>query len=72
MLYDATLCFLQVERYLAYTGDTKFLVDNMLTLEKEFAYFQREKRVNVVKNGQIYTLARYVVSSDGPRPESYW
>ncbi|XP_034934497.1 trehalase-like [Chelonus insularis] len=60
-----------VERYVATTGDIKFLEENILTLEKEFAYFQREKSVNVVKNGVTYKMARYIVNSDGPRPESY-
>lgn len=60
-----------VERYMAHTADMKFLIDNLPTLEKEFAYFQREKSVDVVKNGKTYRMARYVIDSEGPRPESY-
>uniref|UniRef100_A0A0C9RBN1 Trehalase n=1 Tax=Fopius arisanus TaxID=64838 RepID=A0A0C9RBN1_9HYME len=60
-----------VEKYLEATGDIGFLVDNLLTLEHEFNYFQREKGVDVVKNGKTYRMARYIVNSEGPRPESY-
>lgn len=62
---------LQVETYLRYTSDMQFLIDNLPTLEKEFAYFQREKLVDVVVNGKTYRMARYYVESEGPRPESY-
>lgn len=61
----------QVEKYLEATGDIKFLSDNLLTLEKEFAFFIREKTVEVTKNNKTHIMARYVVNSDGPRPESY-
>ncbi|XP_074098180.1 trehalase [Cotesia typhae] len=60
-----------VEKYLEATGDIKFLSDNLLTLEKEFAFFIREKTVEVTKNNKTHIMARYVVNSDGPRPESY-
>nr|AXY94682.1 trehalase-like protein [Habrobracon hebetor] len=60
-----------IEKYVEATGDIEFLADNLLTMEKEFAYFQREKTVDIVKDGKTYRMARYIVSSQGPRPESY-
>ncbi|XP_057320154.1 trehalase-like isoform X1 [Microplitis mediator] len=60
-----------VEKYIEATGDIKFLSDNLLTLEKEFAFFIREKTIEVTKNNKTHKMARYVVNSDGPRPESY-
>lgn len=62
---------LQVATYIAFTGDVKFLSENLLMLEKEFLYFENEKTVNVRVNDKTYRMARYIVSSDGPRPESY-
>lgn len=60
-----------VEKYIEATNDKEFLVDNLHLLEKEFAFFQREKTIDVYKNGKTYKMARYFVKSLGPRPESY-
>ncbi|XP_063971804.1 trehalase-like [Diachasmimorpha longicaudata] len=60
-----------VEKYLEATGDIDFLADNLLTLEEEFNYFHEQKTVDVARNGRTYRMARYIVSSEGPRPESY-
>ncbi|XP_014481857.1 PREDICTED: trehalase-like [Dinoponera quadriceps] len=60
-----------VEKYYDFTSDREFLVKNIALLEAEFEYWQNEKTVNVTKNGRTYRMARYVVNSRGPRPESY-
>nr|Q8MMG9.1 RecName: Full=Trehalase; AltName: Full=Alpha,alpha-trehalase; AltName: Full=Alpha,alpha-trehalose glucohydrolase; Flags: Precursor [Pimpla hypochondriaca]CAD31109.1 trehalase [Pimpla hypochondriaca] len=60
-----------VDLYLTHTGDMQFLRDNIGTLEKELGYFLSQKTVDVTKNGKTYKMARYIVSSNGPRPESY-
>ncbi|KAL0101757.1 hypothetical protein PUN28_019111 [Cardiocondyla obscurior] len=60
-----------VMKYYEKTGDIKFLRKHVATLEKEFKYWQDEKTVDVKKNGKTYRMARYVVNSNGPRPESY-
>lgn len=61
----------QVSKYYDSTKDRKFLKKNIATLEKEFEYWQKEKTVAVTKDGKTYKMARYVVNSHGPRPESY-
>ncbi|XP_012271873.1 trehalase [Orussus abietinus] len=60
-----------VERYAQATNDWAFVENNIGLLEKEFIFWQRERTVDVTKNGKTYKMARYVVSSEGPRPESY-
>ncbi|XP_024938586.1 trehalase isoform X2 [Cephus cinctus] len=60
-----------VDRYLEYTNDHRFLYEIIGILEKEFAYWQRDHAIEVEKNGVTYKMSRYIVSSDGPRPESY-
>lgn len=60
-----------MEKYVEATEDFDFLYENLQLLEKEFSFFQREKTVDVVKNGKTYKMARYAVKSLGPRPESY-
>jgi len=61
----------QVAKYYNYTKDRVFLKKNIAILEREFEYWQNKKMVNVTKNGKTYKMARYVVNSHGPRPESY-
>jgi len=61
----------QVAKYYNYTKDRAFLKKNIAILEREFEYWQNKKTVNVTKNGKTYKMARYVVNSHGPRPESY-
>lgn len=57
--------------YVEFTNDVKFLSENLGMLEKEFLFFHRMKTVNVTKNKKTYLMARYIVNSEGPRPESY-
>ncbi|KAK0162248.1 hypothetical protein PV327_008600 [Microctonus hyperodae] len=57
--------------YVEFTSDIKYLSDNLGMLEKEFLFFHRMKTINVTKNNKSYLMARYVVNSEGPRPESY-
>lgn len=54
-----------------FTNDLEFLRANIATLEQEFSYWVREKFVDVEKDGRTYKMARYTVTSEGPRPESY-
>lgn len=61
----------QVAKYYSFTKDCKFLTKYIDLLDTEFEYWQNEKTVNVMKNGKTYRMARYVVNSRGPRPESY-
>ncbi|XP_044731544.1 trehalase-like isoform X2 [Chrysoperla carnea] len=56
-----------VDLYIKYTNDTKWLKDNIDTLEKELKYWLNVHTVDV--NGN--TLLRYYAPSAGPRPESY-
>ncbi|EZA62647.1 hypothetical protein DMN91_007675 [Ooceraea biroi] len=60
-----------VAKYYEFTGDRKFLRENIALLEAEFEYWQNEMTVNVIKNDKTYKLAHYVVNSPNPRPESY-
>ncbi|XP_070149009.1 trehalase [Polyergus mexicanus] len=60
-----------VAKYYEFTKDREFLKQNIAILEKEFEYWQKEKTVNVMKDGKTYRMARYVTNSNGPRPESY-
>lgn len=60
-----------VDEYLKVTKDYEWLKDNLWLLEKEFDFWMTNRTVEVEKNGQKYTLARYYDESTGPRPESY-
>lgn len=61
----------QVEKYYKYTNDYKFLKKNIALFDKEFDYWQNEMTMDVRKNGKTYKMARYIVNSPDPRPESY-
>ncbi|KAG9429652.1 trehalase isoform X1 [Apis mellifera carnica] len=65
------LLHLMVSRYLDFTGDYDYLRSIISTLETEFSFWQREKMIDVEKDGKIYKMAHYVVNSTSPRPESY-
>lgn len=56
-----------VDLYVNATGDIEFLRQRISTIEKEMEFWLTNRTVSV--NG--YTLARYNVEYDGPRPESY-
>nr|AUX15124.1 membrane-bound trehalase [Sogatella furcifera] len=60
-----------VKSYLDVTHDLQFLKHNILTLEKEFDFWIKNRTTQIEKDGHIYTLARYNDQSRGPRPESY-
>ena len=55
------------ESYVSATGDIEFLRDKISLLEKEMKFWLENRTISV--GG--YTLARYNVEFDGPRPESY-
>ncbi|XP_015117451.1 trehalase [Diachasma alloeum] len=61
-----------VKKYVDSTNDTKFISEHLPLLEREFEYFHHGKSVSVIKGRKIYRMAHYVVTSEGPRPESYW
>ncbi|XP_034180752.2 trehalase isoform X2 [Osmia lignaria lignaria] len=65
------LLHLMVSRYLDFTGDYKYLGIILPTLEKEFAFWQQQKMIEVTKDGRTYKMGHYVVNSARPRPESY-
>lgn len=56
-----------VDKYLSATGDIDFVRQRIDVLETEMKFWLENRTVSV--NG--YTLARYNVEFDGPRPESY-
>ncbi|XP_055592270.1 trehalase isoform X2 [Uranotaenia lowii] len=56
-----------VKSYVDATGDKKFAVDHVETLEREFEFFRNNYLIEV--NG--HQLAAYGYKSSGPRPESY-
>ncbi|CAJ0928868.1 unnamed protein product, partial [Mesorhabditis belari] len=58
-----------VHAYYKATKDTEFIAQLLPTLRKEMAFFENNR---VYKEEHwIGSLYRYVVSADGPRPESY-
>ena len=50
------------------TGDKQFVKDNIDSMEKEFNFWIDQRTTKVQKNGKEYTLARYNVEVDMPRP----
>lgn len=65
------LLHLMVSRYLDYTGDYEYLAQIIPMLEKEFAFWQRGRMIEVSKDGKKYKMGHYAVQSPRPRPESY-
>ncbi|XP_076233763.1 trehalase [Calliopsis andreniformis] len=65
------LLHLMVSRYLNFTADYDYLRTIIPMLQKEFAYWQREKMIEVWKDGKSYQMGHYIVQSPRPRPESY-
>lgn len=61
-----------VKLYIDATNDLTWLRGIIGTLEKELNWWQENRSVSVEKNGKTYTLARYSVASNTPRPESYF
>lgn len=56
-----------VKSYVDATNDTKFAMDSVETLEREFQFFMN----NYVTEVNNHQLATYGYKSSGPRPESY-
>lgn len=56
-----------VDKYVSATGDVDFLRQRISSIEKEMEFWLKNRTVSV----KGYTLARYNVEFDGPRPESY-
>jgi alpha,alpha-trehalase len=61
-----------VNEYYRATGDLEFVRTMLPLLEKERAYWQRERQVDWKNaNGETFELYQYRVNAQGPRPESY-
>ncbi|KAJ2726658.1 hypothetical protein GGI07_000381 [Coemansia sp. Benny D115] len=60
-----------VKLYYEYTGDKDFVRDSMPLLIREHKYWMDNNLINVQTTNGNYTLNRYVVDTDQPRPESY-
>ncbi|XP_076764889.1 trehalase [Xylocopa sonorina] len=65
------LLHLMVSKYLDFTRDYNYLRRIIPMLDKEFAFWQQRRMINVRKNGRMYKMGHYVVDSPRPRPESY-
>ena len=62
---------LMVQAYVEYTNDTSILERALPTLELEHEFWNTNRTVDVGINGTTYTLNRYAVENNQPRPESY-
>lgn len=62
---------LMVQAYVEYTNDTSILERALPTLELEHEFWNTNRTVEVDINGTTYTLNRYAVENNQPRPESY-
>jgi alpha,alpha-trehalase len=62
-----------VSVYLRHTNDVAFLRDKVHLLDKEYAFWMREKTVNYSKPNDLsqYSFNVYSVHGQAPRPESY-
>lgn len=60
-----------VEAYHKATGDDEFLKANLDSMSKEFDFWMTNRIIDVEKDGKTYSLARYNVEVDLPRPEGY-
>ncbi|KAL2155183.1 hypothetical protein VTH82DRAFT_3859 [Thermothelomyces myriococcoides] len=61
-----------VKSYVDYTNDTSILERALPLLIKEHDFFTNNRSVSVTApNGKTYTLQRYHVENNQPRPESY-
>lgn len=56
-----------ISQYVNTTGDVDFIRNRIDLIEKEMQFWLQNRTVKVGE----YTLARYNVEYDGPRPESY-
>ncbi|KAK4647500.1 uncharacterized protein QC761_102050 [Podospora bellae-mahoneyi] len=62
---------LMVKVYIEHTNDTSILERAVPLLIKEHEFWATNRTVEVEKNGKKYTLNRYFVNNNQPRPESY-
>lgn len=58
--------------YMDATNDLTWLRSVIGLLEQELNWWQENRSVTFKKNGTSYTLSRYSVASNTPRPESYF
>lgn len=60
-----------VRIYIDHTNDTDILDRALPLLVKEHEFFMENRTVEVETGGKTYTLNRYAVENNQPRPESY-
>ncbi|XP_067929762.1 trehalase-like [Watersipora subatra] len=60
-----------VASYLSCTDDLPFLLENIAALEKEYEFWEVNRRVSVKLGGQSVDYFQYRVDTDRPRDESY-
>ncbi|KAH6634024.1 glycoside hydrolase family 37 protein [Chaetomium sp. MPI-SDFR-AT-0129] len=66
------LLSLMVKTYIEHTNDTSILDRALPLLIKEHEFFTRNRSISVTaQDGKKYTLNRYNVANNQPRPESY-
>ncbi|KAL2018574.1 hypothetical protein VTK56DRAFT_616 [Thermocarpiscus australiensis] len=66
------LLTLMVKSYVDYTNDTSLLERAVPLLLKEYEFWTTNRSVSITApNGKTYTLNRYHVNNNQPRPESY-
>ena len=65
------LLSLMVQRYIEYTNDTTILSRALPLLVKEHEFWMTNRTIDVRVDNQTYTLNRYAVENNQPRPESY-
>ncbi|KAL2270867.1 hypothetical protein VTJ83DRAFT_238 [Remersonia thermophila] len=66
------LLTLMVKTYIEYTNDTSILDRALPLLIKEHDFWTNNRSVSITApNGKQYTLNRYAVNNNQPRPESY-
>ncbi|KAM4651788.1 trehalase [Discoglossus pictus] len=62
---------LMMDSYMTGQNNLTFLSNNIHLLEKEYDFWMSNRSVKISLDGKTYTLNRYYVPVDGPRPESY-
>lgn len=60
-----------VKTYVEYTGNTTILERALPLLEQEYAFWTTNRTVEIQKGNRTYSLNRYAVDNNQPRPESY-
>ncbi|KAB5580882.1 glycoside hydrolase family 37 protein [Coniochaeta sp. 2T2.1] len=60
-----------IRAYVEYTNDTSILERAVPLLIKEHEFWMNNRTIVVTKDGKNYTLNRYHVDNNQPRPESY-